>query len=58
MNTIKDVKQKIVIIESALVFDTAFYKYLDYVIMVYSNKKNRLQRIVTRDGAKKKEVER
>ncbi|MCX6157650.1 MAG: dephospho-CoA kinase [Ignavibacteriota bacterium] len=57
MNIIKGAKQKIVIIESALVFDTDFYKYLDYVIMVYSNKKNRLQRIMIRDGAKKKEIE-
>lgn len=58
MNEIKKTKDKIILIESALVFDTAFYKYLDYVIMVYSNKKNRLERIMIRDGAKKKEVER
>lgn len=58
MNIIKESKQKIIIIESALVFDTDFFKYLDYVIMVYSNKKNRLQRIMIRDGAKKKEIER
>ena len=58
MNIIKDLKQKIIIIESALVFDTDFYKYLDYVIMVYSNKKNRLNRIMMRDGAKKKDIER
>jgi len=57
MNMIKGVKAKIIIIESALVFDTDFYKYLDYVIMVYSNKKNRLQRIMLRDGAKKKDIE-
>jgi dephospho-CoA kinase len=54
---IKQCKDKIILIESALVFDTMFYKYLDYVIMVYSNKKNRLERIMLRDGAKKKEVE-
>jgi dephospho-CoA kinase len=58
MSEIKRTKGKIVLIESALVFDTTFYKYLDYVIMVYSNKKNRLERIMLRDGAKKKEVER
>lgn len=57
MNIIKGAKHKIIIIESALVFDTDFYKYLDYVIMVYSNKKNRLQRIMIRDGAKKKDIE-
>ncbi|MCU0372968.1 MAG: dephospho-CoA kinase [Ignavibacteria bacterium] len=57
MNHIKPLKQKIVLIESALVFDTAFHSYLDYVIMVYSNKKNRIDRIVARDGARKSEVE-
>jgi dephospho-CoA kinase len=54
---IKKSKDKIILIESALVFDTAFHKYLDYVIMVYSNKKNRLDRIMMRDGAVRKEVE-
>ena len=58
LNDIKKSKQKIVLIESALVFDTIFYKYLDYVIMVYSNKKHRLERIMMRDGAVKKEVDR
>ena len=55
---IKKSKDKIILIESALVFDTAFHKYLDYVIMVYSNKKNRTDRIMVRDGAVRKEVER
>jgi len=54
---IKPLKQKVILIESALVFDPSFHNYLDYVIMVYSNKKNRLNRIVMRDGAKKSEVE-
>lgn len=58
MSEIKKSKDRIILIESALVFDTAFYKYLDYVIMVYSNKKNRLERIMLRDGAKRSEVER
>ena len=54
---IKKLKQRVIIIESALVFDTAFHKYLDYTIMVYSNKKNRLERIMMRDGAKRSEIE-
>lgn len=57
MDYIKSLTEKVIIIESALVFDTSFYKYLDYVIMVYSNKRNRLQRIMMRDGVKKKDVE-
>ncbi len=58
MGTIKKLKQRVIIIESALVFDTEFHNYLDYVIMVYSNKKNRVNRIMLRDGAKKKDIER
>lgn len=57
MNDIKSLKQKVIIIESALVYDTEFFKYLDWVVMVYSNKTNRLKRIMMRDGAKKKDVE-
>ncbi|MCE1164133.1 MAG: dephospho-CoA kinase [Bacteroidetes bacterium] len=57
MEHIKTLKQRVIVIESALVFDTSFHKYLDYSIMVYSNKKNRLQRIMMRDGANRKEIE-
>jgi dephospho-CoA kinase len=58
MREIKKLPQKLILIESALVFDTTFYKYLDYVIMVYANKKKRLERIMMRDGVKRKDVER
>lgn len=50
-------KDKIVIIESAVIFESGFNKDMNYVVMIYSNKKNRTQRIVERDGAKKKEIE-
>lgn len=56
-NQAKKLKQRIIIIESALVFESSLHKILDYVIMIYSNKKNRIERIMLRDGAKKKEVE-
>src|SRR5690606_13408340 len=46
---IKGLKDKIVIIEAALVFESGMDEDLDYVIMVYSNKKNRLSRIRLRD---------
>ncbi|HWQ82044.1 MAG TPA: dephospho-CoA kinase [Ignavibacteria bacterium] len=57
MEHIRKLRQRVIIIESALVFDTAFHKYLDYTIMVYSNKKNRLERIMMRDGARRSEIE-
>lgn len=47
----------IVLIESALVFESGLDKDLDYIIMIYSNKKNRVSRIMMRDGSKKTEVE-
>ena len=47
----------IVLIESALVFESGLDKDLDYVIMIYANKKTRVERIMMRDGAKKSEVE-
>ncbi|TRZ65986.1 dephospho-CoA kinase [bacterium] len=58
LNEVKKTRQNVIIIESALVFDTSFHKYLDYVVMVYSNKKKRIERIMMRDGVKKKDVER
>jgi dephospho-CoA kinase len=47
----------IVLVESALVFESGLDKDLDYVIMIYANKKTRVERIMVRDGAKKSEVE-
>ena len=49
-------KFDIVIIESALLFESGFYKDLDYVITVYSNKKNRVSRLMLRDEASRNEV--
>ncbi|MBS1514491.1 MAG: dephospho-CoA kinase [Bacteroidetes bacterium] len=47
----------IVLVESALVFESGLDKDLDYIIMIYANKKTRVERIMIRDGAKKSEVE-
>lgn len=47
----------IVLVESALVFESGLNKDLDYVIMIYANKKTRIERIMIRDGAKKSAVE-
>lgn len=54
---IKKCKENLIIIESAILFESSFDKYLDYVVMVYSNKQNRIKRIMRRDGASKKDVE-
>ncbi|MEO8446468.1 MAG: dephospho-CoA kinase [bacterium] len=46
-------KFDIIIIESALMFESGFNKKMDYVITVYSNKKNRVNRLMLRDEASK-----
>lgn len=53
---IKKCKEKIIFIESAIVYESKFDKYLDYVVLVYSNKETRIRRIMNRDGAKRKDV--
>ena len=54
---IKKCKEKIILIESAILFESNFDKYLDFVVMVYSNKKTRIKRVMLRDGAKRKDIE-
>ncbi|HPS65643.1 MAG TPA: dephospho-CoA kinase [Ignavibacteria bacterium] len=54
---IRKTKEKMILIESAILFESNFDKYLDFVVMVYSNKKTRMKRIMMRDGAKRKEIE-
>jgi len=55
---IQNSKEKVIIVEAALIFESSFDKMLDYVITVYSNKKTRIRRLMNRDGSKKSEIER
>lgn len=52
----KKSKFDIVIIESALLFESGFNKDIDYVITVYSNKKNRENRLMLRDESSRNEI--
>lgn len=54
---IKRCKEKIIIVESAILFESSYNEYLDYVVVVYANKKNRIKRVMLRDGAKKADIE-
>ena len=47
----------VVLVESAILFESKFDKDMDYVIMIYADKKTRVKRIMERDGATKAEVE-
>lgn len=49
-------KFDITIIESALLFESGFNKDLDYVVTVYSNKKNRVSRLMLRDEASRNDI--
>lgn len=40
-----------------MIFESGFEKDMNYIVMIYSNKKNRIKRIIERDGAKRKEIE-
>jgi dephospho-CoA kinase len=54
---IQEAKEKVIIIEAALIFESKFNQEMDYVITVYSNKKTRLERMKKRDAIRKSDVE-
>ncbi|HMS32517.1 MAG TPA: dephospho-CoA kinase [Ignavibacteria bacterium] len=49
-------KFDITVIESALLFESGFNKDLDYIVTVYSNKKNRVSRLILRDEASRNDI--
>jgi len=49
-------QEQIIIYEAAILFESGSYKLCDYVITVVAPLKNRINRIVKRDGVTKKEV--
>lgn len=49
-------KFDITIIESALLFESGFNKDLDYIVTVFSNKKNRVSRLMLRDEASRNDI--
>lgn len=53
----KKAKENVIIIESALIFESGLDKKLDYIILIYTNKKNRIERVRLRDQTTKKEIE-
>ncbi|MEP7146213.1 MAG: dephospho-CoA kinase [bacterium] len=52
----KKSKFDIVIIESALLFESGFNRDMDYLVTIYSNKKNRVNRLMIRDEASSGEI--
>lgn len=52
----KSVFYKYVVYESALIFESGFYKNNDYNILVISDKNERIERVVKRDNVNKQDV--
>lgn len=56
MKSIKNNKSRFIAIESALIFETNFDRYLNYTVLVYSDIKKRIQRIAKRDKFLEKDI--
>lgn len=50
------IKDKIILFEAAIMFESGSYKRMDYVILIYANKETRIKRIIQRDGVKRVDV--
>lgn len=55
---IRKSKYDLVLVEAAVLFESGFNKYLDYIVTVYSNKKNRINRLMLRDESSLNEINR
>lgn len=49
-------KDKVVLFEAAIMFESGSYKRMDYVVLIYANKETRIKRIIKRDGVKRGDV--
>jgi dephospho-CoA kinase len=52
----KNIVSNYIIFESALIFETGFYKKNDFNILVVSDLENRIKRVMIRDGLKENDV--
>ncbi len=53
---VSKIKDRIIFFEAAIMFESGSYKRMNYVILVYANKKIRIKRIIKRDGVKRSDV--
>jgi len=53
---IKKSNYDLVLVEAAVLFESGFNKSLDYIVTIYSNKKNRINRLMVRDESSKTEI--
>lgn len=50
------IKDKVVLFEAAIMFESGSYKRMDYVVLIYANEETRIKRIIKRDGVKRRDV--
>ncbi|MBV6477604.1 MAG: Dephospho-CoA kinase [Ignavibacteria bacterium] len=53
---IKKSKYDLVLIESAVLFESGYYKSFDYIVSVYADKRIRTKRLILRDESSKNEI--
>ncbi|MEO6694875.1 MAG: dephospho-CoA kinase [Ignavibacteria bacterium] len=49
-------KYELVLVEAAVLFESGFHESLDYIVTIYSNKKNRINRLMIRDESSRTEI--
>lgn len=52
------IKDKVVFVEAAIMFESGYYTRMDYTILIYAPKELRIKRSVKRDGISRAEAER
>jgi len=53
---ISGIKNKTILIETAIMFESGYYKKLDYTVLIYANKENRIKRVRKRDKVSAAEI--
>ncbi|MCI0449341.1 MAG: dephospho-CoA kinase [Chlorobi bacterium] len=55
---IKKINDKVILIETAILFESGYYKRVDYTILIFSDKESRIERVRRRDTVTRYEIER
>jgi dephospho-CoA kinase len=53
---VSKIKDRVILFEAAIMFESGSYKRMNYVVLIYANKETRIKRIIQRDGVKRKDV--
>ena len=53
---VSKIKDRIILFEAAIMFESGSYKRMNHVVLIYANKETRIKRIISRDGIKRADV--